>query len=341
MECKQLLCIDTKRKGIKKVCFSPDSTKFLSGEHDGRVILRHIDDGSVVWEYKHDNIIRDCCFSYDGRYVVSVSSDEKMFICDSNTGHTISAHDYNAFKCEYQFNNIIFLSSPFGKIIHNVSVNVHDMYCTDFDPVPDSKCTNKYIICGIGYDLMILYPIIASFKVDIPIMSFTARDCGDDCNIVYKSSDKIIMVKITVIDRETDSNLDPIWNVSRKGWGDVYGLEISPDNICTIVWSKDRYIRCLNNENGSIIWRTRISGGSTNTCVFSRDSTKILVASNDCGVRIFDSSNGHELWKAEHNERVYDCCFSPDENIIMSYSADESIRLWFNPFCEWKHDNHK
>ncbi|ETO35140.1 WD repeat-containing protein [Reticulomyxa filosa] len=63
--------------------------------------------------------------------------------------------------------------------------------------------------------------------------------------------------------------------------------------------------------------------------IFSADGRKIVSASRDCTVRIWDAKSGKQLQIFRgHAKQVFAARFSPDGNTVVSCSEDGTIRLW-------------
>ncbi|ETO19228.1 WD-40 repeat protein [Reticulomyxa filosa] len=63
--------------------------------------------------------------------------------------------------------------------------------------------------------------------------------------------------------------------------------------------------------------------------IFSADGRKIVSASHDRTVRVWDVESGKQLQIFRgHDNRVFAARFSPDGNIVVSCSGDGTIRLW-------------
>ena len=66
-----------------------------------------------------------------------------------------------------------------------------------------------------------------------------------------------------------------------------------------------------------------------NSCAFSPDGLRIVSASDDVTVRVWDAVTGQELRRLEgHEYRVKSCAFSPDGLRIVSASDDQTVRVW-------------
>ncbi|ETO15953.1 WD-40 repeat protein [Reticulomyxa filosa] len=66
-----------------------------------------------------------------------------------------------------------------------------------------------------------------------------------------------------------------------------------------------------------------------NTVRFSADGKKIVSASDDRTIRIWDVALGKEIQTLEgHIDNINTAEFSPDKNMVVSCSQDKTIRLW-------------
>jgi WD40 repeat protein len=69
--------------------------------------------------------------------------------------------------------------------------------------------------------------------------------------------------------------------------------------------------------------------GGVHFCAFSPDGSRILSASGDMTLKLWDAHTGAELITlAGHQDTVNSCAFSPDGSRIVSASRDGTLRLW-------------
>jgi WD40 repeat protein/serine/threonine protein kinase len=68
--------------------------------------------------------------------------------------------------------------------------------------------------------------------------------------------------------------------------------------------------------------------GPVECAEFSPDGRRVLSASRDGTIRIWDSATGQELATAQHGDRVLHAGFSPDGARFISASADGTARIW-------------
>jgi len=83
----------------------------------------------------------------------------------------------------------------------------------------------------------------------------------------------------------------------------------------------DRLDPCLATLEGH--------GDDVNACSFSPDGGRIVSASDDATVKVWDADSGAELATLEgHEGRVNACSFSPDGARIVSGSYDKTVKVW-------------
>ncbi len=65
-----------------------------------------------------------------------------------------------------------------------------------------------------------------------------------------------------------------------------------------------------------------------NDCCFSSDGCRILSASDDKTIKIWELDGRCIQTFKGHEDKVRSCCFSPDGTRILSASEDGTLRLW-------------
>lgn len=120
--------------------------------------------------------------------------------------------------------------------------------------------------------------------------------------------------------------------------GEVTACAFSPDGTRLVSASSDRTLKLWDVESGAELLTLRGHTGIENTrglewpvtdCAFSPDGTRILSASHDRTLKLWDSVTGIELVTfSEHNALVNACAFSPDGTQVASGDHDGNLKLW-------------
>ncbi|MFT3727855.1 MAG: TIR domain-containing protein [Terricaulis sp.] len=118
-----------------------------------------------------------------------------------------------------------------------------------------------------------------------------------------------------------------IWSIANDA--EVQSACISPDGTLIAVARLSGDIEVLNvNEQMSLAFCIGHSG-RVNTVSFHQDSTRLLSASADETVRIWDAKTGAEIMRLQgHTGDVHDARFSPCGSLAASCSTDGTARIW-------------
>jgi WD40 repeat protein len=85
------------------------------------------------------------------------------------------------------------------------------------------------------------------------------------------------------------------------------------------------------DENQANAWVVLVDGHTDNvrSCAFSPDGSRIVSASSDHTLKIWDAASGRIIRSLEgHSDRVRSCAFSPDGSRIVSASSDHTLKIW-------------
>lgn len=82
-------------------------------------------------------------------------------------------------------------------------------------------------------------------------------------------------------------------------------------------------------ESGALVRTLTGHTGPVNSAAFSPDGKRIVSASDDKTLRLWDSETGEEIITLTgHTGFVYSVAFSPDGKMIVSGSSDNTLKLW-------------
>ena len=131
--------------------------------------------------------------------------------------------------------------------------------------------------------------------------------------------------------------------------GRVNQVIFSPDGTKLVTRCDDNTVRLWDASNGKEIARLE-HGGRVNQFIFNPDilfgssidptawrwasvafspsGAKLVTRSDDNTVRLWDTSNGKEIARLEHDGFVWDVEFSPDGTTLATASWDGTVRLW-------------
>jgi WD40 repeat protein len=87
-------------------------------------------------------------------------------------------------------------------------------------------------------------------------------------------------------------------------------------------------IRLLDLETGTEVRKLIGHTQGIRSVCFSPDGTRLLSASYDSTLRIWDVESGKELKQIQAHKPLYSAAFSPDGKRIVSGGDDEAVRLW-------------
>jgi hypothetical protein len=106
-------------------------------------------------------------------------------------------------------------------------------------------------------------------------------------------------------------------NVSLAGWLAASARPTASEGVPP----DDRVGQCVLTLEGH--------SGEVRSACFSPDGAKIVSASGDGTVRVWNAATGEcELTLEEHRGAVRSACFSPDGAKIVSASDDHTVRVW-------------
>jgi WD40 repeat protein len=310
-----LLTLTGHTDSVTSCAFSPDGRRIVSASRDETLKLWNANTGAEMSTLEgHTWYVHACAFSPDGSRIVSASEDCTLKLWDAQTGAelaTLAGHTSAVYACAY---------SPDGRLIVSAS----------------GDRTLKLWDAQTGADLATL----AGHTLSVKGCAFSS----DGRRIVSASGDDTLRLW----DARTGAELATL-----KG-DKVMGCAFSPDGRHIVSTSWDNTLKFWDARTGAIshshflklLYRVRdlcrslgrfreepatLVGHTfwVNTCAFSPDGSRIVSASDDKTLKVWDARTGAELATlADHAGGVKACAFSPDGRRIVSASEDKTLKLW-------------
>ncbi|EHK46583.1 hypothetical protein TRIATDRAFT_184340, partial [Trichoderma atroviride IMI 206040] len=248
-------------------------------------------------------------YSHDGQYVASGSSDSLIRIWDAKTGkiHILIGH-------ESGINAIAF--SPDGSCLASASrdgtVRIWEA------PWDDDHKQAQLILRG--------------HSSEVDNLSFSPLE--SEKHVVSCSADHTLCIwdyGRHEVERVARASIDVGGEVDQRVPGHktpISCLALSRDGKVVASGSKDGLICLWGGDIGSFRGQLREHRKKITSLEFSHDSRYLLSSARERTVRVWDVTNGLQLFSIRHAEMVWSAVFSPDGNFVASGCDDRMVRVW-------------
>jgi WD40 repeat protein len=274
--------------------FSPDGKRIVSGSWDKTLRLWNSETGSELGILTgHTSYVNTCAFSPDGKMIISGCDDNSLKIWDADTQKellTLTGHTDKVFVCAFSPNGEMIVSGSADKTLKMWDVK-----------------TGKELTTTAGH------------TGEVTAFAFAP----DGKTIVTGSQDKTLKSWDTASGREILSFTGHLYPVRSCSYS-LSGEKIFSVNMNELlVWDSK------TGDGNLLATPTSLDGSFINAFAFSPDGKKLVSASEDINLILWETETGEKLSTLTgHVLDVESCAFSPDGKKIVSGSWDKTLKLW-------------
>jgi WD40 repeat protein len=280
----------------------------------------------------HNSPVISVCFSQDGRYALSGSSDYTLKLWDVETGKCLRTFWHSG-----TVNSVSF--SPDGKFALSGS---EDKTLKLWD-VETAKCLRTFeghrdVVTSACFSPDGRYALSGSSDKTLKLWDVETGKC---LRTFKGHRDVVLSVSFSPDGRYA---LSGSWDETIKLWDVETGKRLrtfkghesgvtsvcfSPDGRYALSGSWDDTLKLWDVESGECIRTFKGHKSTVNSVCFSPDGRYALSGSWDKTLKLWDVKTGRCLRTFEgHKYDVNSVCFSPDGKFVLSGSEDNTLRLW-------------
>jgi WD40 repeat protein len=333
---ERLMTLEGHSKWVNSCAYSPDSQRIVSASDDGTLILWDANTGAVLNTLRHSGAVQGCAFSPDGRRIASASADRTIKLWNAETGVAtaiLKGHAALVSVCSFSPDGQRIVSASADNTVKVWDAEHHGegsstaghsarvqscVYSPDGQRILTAAGDQTLRVWqsdnGAETSILAGYPDAGNYALYSP--------CGKRIALAHYDG------RLTVLDAENESILST-FTVSKDR---VMNCDWSPDGrrltTATSYRELDGRVDVYDVQNGSLVW-TQSQTGHASSANYSSDGRRIVSASFDRTVRIWDASTGKQLKTLIGNtDKVSIAAYSPDGLVIVSGAVDGTVRLW-------------
>jgi WD40 repeat protein len=239
----------------------------------------------------HHGFLGRCCWSPDGRRLLSCSADKTLKIWDAATGDcllSLTDHENSVWGSAW---------SPDGRRVLSAS---DDRTLKIWDAV-----SGDCLLTLSGHEHRV---IGCAWSPDCRRVLSTSEDrtlkiwdsCSGGCLLTLSGHEH-----------------------------SVFGCAWSPDGTRVLSSSEDKTLKIWDAVSGDCILTLSGHAGSVFACDWSPDGRRVLSGSEDKTLKVWDVVSGDCLLTLSgHEQRVCSCAWSPDGHRVLSAGDVETVRIW-------------
>ena len=319
------------------ILLATQSMKLFPTVEAAQVILNNNFVAPSIVRMVHDNEVTSVAFSWDGKYVVSGSTDHTARVWEVATRKEIARMTHNGVVSSLAL-------SPDGKLVASggkISARVweastgreiaritHNNFVIH---VPqDARVTSlifsldgKYIVSGSTDKTVRIWEALTGKEV-------TLITCSSRVDSVAFSPDGKYVVSGSLygtVDVWEASTGKEIAHMKHGGFSRITSITFSPDGKYIVSGGSDNTARVWETTTGKEVIRMT-HDFVVYAMALSPDAKYVVVGSGDRTVRVWDLATGSEIARITHDSAVRSIAISPDGKNVISGSEDHTARVW-------------
>lgn len=286
--------------GVYCLAKDPDSLdRFASGSGDGVVKVWDLPSQDEIWQAKaHDNLVKSMCWTRDQK-LLSCGSDKTVNLFEpyntpSNSAPAASWLGQTAYTSitRHRTEPVFAVSSS--------SISIYDINRPSSAPTQTlSWPTSIDTINAISLN-QTETSILASTATDRSLVLYDLRTASPLHRSILTLSSNAVS-----------------WNPM-----EAFNLAVANEDHNIYIFDTRNLTRALN------ILKDHVA--AVMDVEFSPTGEELVSASYDRSIRLWCRNEGHsrDIYHTKRMQRVFSCCWTPDNSYVLSGSDDGNIRLW-------------
>ncbi len=297
---------------VDQVAYSPDGNQYACGDWFGKVTLREVATGEILWQVHLAQYVHSVAFSPDGGRLAAAASDGVVYQLDTTSGETIN---------ELRGHTDAVLTVTYSPDGGQIASGGYDETARLWDaeagkPLQELKGHTWWVWS-------------ASFSPNGKMLVTTGQDGR------------------AVVWQRRENEIKPQFERATEfagHAGPVYDAAFSPDSTRVVTAGFDQTL-CLwdPREHNTIDLERRLDGlpdeaathqvlrghtGPVRSVAFAPDGMRLLSGSQDNTLRLWEVERKTSLDLRGHGGRVFSVCFAPDGTSALSAGYDHQVRHW-------------
>ncbi|MGJ8685129.1 MAG: caspase family protein [Nonlabens sp.] len=347
---------DLQTNRVKLILEKPDDQKIIGClaqfSLDGKLIITTYSNILRIWDAEsgklkseskaHSERIIDSEMSPNGKFIVTVSTDQTAVLWSTDTGKVIHKFEgFTGLKNPVKFSSdskYIIIPVNNGATIWNVSTgksklilknHIDDVYSADFSP------SNDFVITSSA-DQTCKISDASNGKIIKTLSGNTGLISGkfspDGNSIVFKTWDDAL----TIIDLKSGKKIQKLWSaISDKyqKWSyNISDFEYSPNGRKLVSIIEEKKIKLWDVDTGKILltYEPKTDNGNSIRLFtrFSQDGEILIVGDFNESVTFFNTTTGKQIQKIDIRQDIAELSSSNKFAITMKFNYEKTIDSW-------------